>query len=190
MFLGKKCFRNNSAFFKCYTTSVFFDLCVELKMFFKGSFVSKHCCFTCACNFTEYIDCFSSQIFRHCYNMIKVQTFNGSRINLESQNTFNIYVSKQKTFESGFVLLVAKINVINYKQLRQNFIDNYGTQTSNKNVISHFNNLKQRKVEPVQEFFSRVGDIAYSYNVKKSNANIMGPVPGVYTGASSLRTIR
>jgi hypothetical protein len=69
--------------------------------------------------------------------------------------------------------------VNNYKQLRASFVDNYRTQTSNKIVITDFNNLKQRPTEPVQEFFSRVGDIAYNYNVKKPNAEIMGPFPEV-----------
>jgi hypothetical protein len=77
------------------------------------------------------------------------------------------------------MLSVAKINVNDYEQLRTCFIENYGTQTSNKIVITDFTNLKQRPNEPVQEFFSRVGDIAYNYNVKKPNAEIMGPVPEV-----------
>ena len=74
---------------------------------------------------------------------------------------------------------VVKVNVNDYEQLRTNFINNYGVQVSNKLVIADFNNLKQKKSEPVQEFFSRVGDIAYNYNIKKPNAEIMGPVPEV-----------
>ena len=77
------------------------------------------------------------------------------------------------------MLSVVKINVNDYEQLRSSFVDNYGVQVSNKIVITDFNNLKQRQTEPVQEFFSRVGDIAYNYNAKKPNAEIMGPVPEV-----------
>ena len=77
------------------------------------------------------------------------------------------------------MLSVAKIDVNDYEQLRATFVDNYGVQVSNKIVITDFNNLKQKQTEPVQEFFSRVGDIAYNYNVKKPNDEIMGPVPEV-----------
>ena len=77
------------------------------------------------------------------------------------------------------MLSVAKINANDYEQLRASFVENYGVQVSNKIVIADFNNLKQRATEPVQEFFSRVGDIAYNYNAKKPNADIMGPVPEV-----------
>ena len=77
------------------------------------------------------------------------------------------------------MLSVAKINVNDYEQLRTSFIESYGVQVSNKIVITDFNNLKQKPTEPVQEFFSRVGDIAYNYNVKKPNQEIMGPVPEV-----------
>jgi hypothetical protein len=76
-------------------------------------------------------------------------------------------------------LSVAKIDVNDYEQLQTAFIKQYGTQTSKKIVITDFNNLNQRKDEPVRDFFSRVGDIAYNYNVKKPNAEIMGPVPEV-----------
>ena len=77
------------------------------------------------------------------------------------------------------MLLVAKININDYDQLRESFVDNYGTQTSKKVVITDFNNLNQKKDKPVQVFFSRVGDIAYNYNVKKPIAKIMRPVPEV-----------
>ena len=77
------------------------------------------------------------------------------------------------------MLSVAKTNVNDYEQLRAAFVKQYGTQASKKIVITDFNNLNQRKGEPVRDFFSRVGDIAYNYNVKKPNAEIMGPVPDV-----------
>ena len=77
------------------------------------------------------------------------------------------------------MLSVAKINVNNYKVLRERFLCNYGTETSKKIVITDFNNLNQKKDESVKNFFSRVGDIAYNYNAKKPNAEIMGEVPEV-----------
>ena len=77
------------------------------------------------------------------------------------------------------MLSVAKVDVNDYEQLRERFIRQYGTQTSKKLVITDFNNLKQKKDELVKDFFSRVGDIAYNYNVKKPNTEIMGNVPEV-----------
>ena len=80
------------------------------------------------------------------------------------------------------MLSVAKINVNDYDQLWEAYVKQYGTQTSKKFVITNFNNLNQKKDEPVKDFFSRVGDIAYNYNIKKPNAEIMGPVPEVKEG--------
>jgi hypothetical protein len=77
------------------------------------------------------------------------------------------------------MISIAKVDVEDYDQLRQAFVENYGTQTSNKIVITDFNKLNQKKDEPVQEFFSRVGDVAYNYNQKKPNDDIRGPVPPV-----------
>jgi len=34
--------------------------------------------------------------------------------------------------------------------------------------------MKQRKDETVQKFFTRIGDTAYNYNLKKPNDEIMG----------------
>ncbi len=36
--------------------------------------------------------------------------------------------------------------------------------------------MKQKKDETVQQFFTRIGDIAYNYNLKKPNDDIMGPL--------------
>ena len=80
------------------------------------------------------------------------------------------------------MILIAKVDVDDYEQLRRAFVENYGTQTSNKIVIMDFNKLKQLKDKPVQEFFSRVGDVAYNYNQKKPNDDIRGPVPPVPEG--------
>ncbi len=38
----------------------------------------------------------------------------------------------------------------------------------------NFTNMKQKKDETVQQFFTRIDDIAYNYNVKKPNDEIMG----------------
>ncbi len=74
------------------------------------------------------------------------------------------------------MLSVAKINSNNYQQLRQAFVENYSTQVSQRVVITDFNGIKQGKNEPVQEYFSRIGDTLYNYKVKKPNAIIRGPV--------------
>ncbi len=74
------------------------------------------------------------------------------------------------------MLSVAKMDANNYEQLRQAFVENYGTQVSQQVVITDFNGIKQGKNEPVQEFFSRIGDTSYNYKVKKPNADIRGPV--------------
>ncbi len=71
---------------------------------------------------------------------------------------------------------MAKINANDYEQLRQAFVEKYGTQVSQWVLITDFNGIKQGKDEPVQEYFSRIGDTSYNYKVKKPNADIRGPV--------------
>jgi hypothetical protein len=95
----------------------------------------------------------------------------------EARTTNYFYNSMRgKALKWYRMLSVAKINANDYEQLRQAFVENYGTQVSQRVVITDFNDIKQGKNEPVQEYFLRIGDTLYNYKVKKPNADIRGPV--------------
>jgi hypothetical protein len=56
------------------------------------------------------------------------------------------------------MLSVAKINAKDYEQLRRAFVENYSTKVSQQVVIVDFNDMKQGRDEPVQEFFAWIGN--------------------------------
>ncbi len=58
-----------------------------------------------------------------------------------------------KALKWYLMLSVAKINANDYEQLRLAFVENYGTQVSQRVVIKDFNDIKQGKNELVQEYF-------------------------------------
>jgi hypothetical protein len=74
------------------------------------------------------------------------------------------------------MLKVVKINTDDYEAVRTAFIQNFGDQTNNRVVITDFTHMKQRKDETVQKFFTRIGEIAYNYDIKKQHDEIMGPL--------------
>jgi len=74
------------------------------------------------------------------------------------------------------MLKVVKINTDDYEAVRTAFIQNFGDQTNNRVVINDFTHMEQRKDETVQKFFTRIGEIAYNYAVKKPHDEIMGPL--------------
>jgi hypothetical protein len=95
----------------------------------------------------------------------------------EARTTSYFYnFMRGKALKWYWMLSVAKINANDYEQLRLAFVENYGTQVSQQVVITDFNGIKQGKNEPVQEYFSRIGDTSYNYKVKKPNAYIRGQV--------------
>ncbi len=71
---------------------------------------------------------------------------------------------------------VAKIDANDYNQLPWAFVENYNTQILQRVLITDFNDMKQGRDEPVQEFFARIGDTLYNYKMKKTNKDIRGPV--------------
>ncbi len=94
----------------------------------------------------------------------------------EARTTSYFYNSMRgKALKWYRMLSVAKINANDYAQLRMAFVESYGTQASQRVVITDFMSIKQGKTEPVQEYFSRIGDTSYNYKVKKPNADIRGP---------------
>jgi len=74
------------------------------------------------------------------------------------------------------MLKVVKINTDDYEAVRTAFIQNLGDQTNNHVVITDFTHIKQRKDKTVPKFFTRNGEIAYNYNVKKPHKEILGPL--------------
>jgi len=74
------------------------------------------------------------------------------------------------------MLKVVKINTDDYEAVWTAFIQNFGDQTNNRVVIIDFTHMKQRKDETIQKFFTRIGEIAYNYDVKKQHDEIMGPL--------------
>jgi len=72
------------------------------------------------------------------------------------------------------MLSVPKIDINDYEAVQATFIQNLRVQTNNCFVITDFTNMKQRKDETMKQFFTRIGDIAYNYNLKKPNDEIMG----------------
>ncbi len=76
---------------------------------------------------------------------------------------------------SGYRMLsVVKINTNDFQAVRTAFLQNFGVQTNNRVVITDYTSMKQRKDESVQQFFTRIGDISYNYNLK--NAEIKGDI--------------
>ncbi len=74
------------------------------------------------------------------------------------------------------MLSVVKIDTNDNQAVRTAFLQNFGVQTNNCVVITDFTNMKQKKDETVQQFFTRISDIACIYNLKKLNDDIMGPL--------------
>jgi len=74
------------------------------------------------------------------------------------------------------MLKVVKIDTSDYEAVWTAFIQNFGDQTNNLIVITDFTHMKQRKDKTVQQFFTRIGEIAYNYDVKKPHEEIMGPL--------------
>jgi len=74
------------------------------------------------------------------------------------------------------MLKVVKINTDNFQAVSTAFLQNFGVQTNNRIVITDFNSMKQMKDETVQQFFTRIGDIAYNYDLKKPTEAIKGDV--------------
>jgi len=72
------------------------------------------------------------------------------------------------------MLKVVGIDQDDFQAVRVAFMQNYGSQTNNRIVITDFTKMKQTKDESVQQFFTRMGDIAYNYVLKKPNAAIRG----------------
>jgi len=72
------------------------------------------------------------------------------------------------------MLKVVGIDIDDFQAVRVAFMQNYGSQTNNRIVITDFTKMKQSKDETVQQFFVRIGDIAYNYDLKKPNAAIRG----------------
>jgi hypothetical protein len=72
------------------------------------------------------------------------------------------------------MLKVVGIDQEDWPAVRVAFMQNYGSQTNNRIVITDFTKMKQMKDESVQEFFTRIGDIAYNYDLKKPNDVIRG----------------
>jgi len=67
------------------------------------------------------------------------------------------------------MIKVVGIDHDDFDAVRVAFTQNYGSQTNNRIVITDFNKMKQRSDESVQQFFTRIGDIAYNYDLKKPN---------------------
>jgi len=85
------------------------------------------------------------------------------------------YNSMQDAALSWYRMLkVVKIDTDDYEAVRTAFIQNFGDQTNNLVVITDFSHMKQRKDKTVQKFFTRIGEIAYNYDVKKPHDEIMG----------------
>jgi len=72
------------------------------------------------------------------------------------------------------MLKVVGIHHDDFQALRVAFIQNYGSQTNNRIVIMDFTKMKQKSDESVQQFFTRIGNIAYNYDLKKPNGAIRG----------------
>jgi hypothetical protein len=65
----------------------------------------------------------------------------------EARTTSHFYNSmRDKALKWYRMLSVAKINSNNYEQLRQAFVENYGTQVSQRVVITDFNGIKQGRM--------------------------------------------
>jgi len=72
------------------------------------------------------------------------------------------------------MLKVVGIDHDDFDAVRVAFMQNYGSQTNNRIVITDFTKMKQKPDESVQQFFTRIGDIAYNYDLKKPNDAIRG----------------
>jgi len=62
------------------------------------------------------------------------------------------------------MLKVVGIDQDDFQAVRVAFMQNYGSQLNNRIVITDFTKMKQTKNESVQQFFTRIGDIAYNYD--------------------------
>jgi len=67
------------------------------------------------------------------------------------------------------MLKVVEINQDDFQAVRVAFMQNYGSHTNDRIVITDFTKMKQTKDESFQQFFTRIGDIAYNYDLKKPN---------------------
>jgi len=87
------------------------------------------------------------------------------------------YNALQESALSWYCMLsVVKIDMNDYQAVGTAFIQNFRIQTNYYVVLTDFTSMKQKKDETVQQFFTRIGDIAYNYNKKKPNAEIRGDV--------------
>ena len=87
------------------------------------------------------------------------------------------------------MLKVVGIDHDNFQAVRVAFMQNYGSQTNNRIVITDFTKMKQMKDESVQEFFTRIGDMAYNYDLKKPNDAIRGDLCAVPDDADDAKLL-
>jgi hypothetical protein len=93
----------------------------------------------------------------------------------EARRTSYFYNSMRcKALKWYRLLSVAKIDANDYNQLRRAFVEYYGIKVSQRILITNFNNMKQGRNKPVQQFFARIGDTLYNYKVKKPTVDIRG----------------